>query len=151
MKNCKAVVFFLLVTIISVFYLSYNKTPVFACEGSEYSFYILSNSSSAKVITVNGKSALATAKSVEGVRGESVFFDFNGIAKEYAFNFLIDFVDKKGAVLAFTEEGEWGVNYYLYTPKLNNSVVINNRAVNLHICINERGITAGYPLIFGSY
>ena len=53
------------------------------------------------------------------------------------------------ARLLFTEEVCGVVNYYLYSPRLGEGVVLNGFLVNLHIAVGEEQTAVGTPLIFG--
>lgn len=40
---------------------------------------------------------------------------------------------------------------YAYSPRLMSPVIVHSMRVNLMIAVSDRGVTAGTPLIYGSY
>ena len=125
--------------------------PFFDCDEGQYTFYLYSQSSNAKIITVNGKSAKEQIKKLRGIKGQSVFLDYSLMGEQSSLNWASGQIASKNATLVFKEEGEWGKSEYYYSPLIANFCVINGNKVNLHMVTNERGISIGSPLLFGSY
>ena len=53
--------------------------------------------------------------------------------------------------LLFTEKAGDVTNYYYYSPRLGECVLLSGQAVNLHIALRGESGCAGSPLIFGGY
>lgn len=51
----------------------------------------------------------------------------------------------------FSERGKDFYCEYYYSPKLRYEARIDGRRINLHVSKSKNGITAGAPLIFGSF
>ena len=60
-------------------------------------------------------------------------------------------LEKYSASVLFKEEGEGYTAYYCYSPKLNRSIVLDGKIVNLHIVEYDDGLRVGTPIIFGGY
>lgn len=111
--------------------------PVFA-GGKGYELY-LSPSSSA--LTVQSE-VPARDKLFLPVQGESVRYD--GDKRD-------ELLTRFRAEVLFTEEAAGVVNYYCHSPVLGESVLLNGRAINLHIAVSKEQTAAGTPLIFGGF
>lgn len=55
------------------------------------------------------------------------------------------------AVLLFTENPDGEIIYYCFTPLLPRFEIVNGRKINLAIAVRGTAVTAGTPLIKGSY
>lgn len=113
-------------------------SPVFP-EGESYTFY-LGDSSSARAVL--SETPLFDRLTLGNVRGESVV---------YAGERYEELKDRYRAELRFTEKVGNVTNYYLYSPAMKESVVLNGVRVNLHIAVGEEKTVAGTPLIFGGF
>lgn len=56
-----------------------------------------------------------------------------------------------GGKKLFSEEVGDIVVIYAYSQRLCSPVIVHGQKVNLMIAVSERGVTAGTPLIYGSY
>jgi len=123
------------------------SSPLFLSEGGQYSFYIYSKSSSASVVTVSANVAEKTAKGLNCVRGESIFFSDAEQGRKYA----LQQIEKYGAVkIACERVGEIVCDYY-YSPQISNYVFIGLKRVNLHVISSPNGITLASPLAFDGF
>ncbi len=127
-----------------------NNLFLFESQYGEWTFYLLSNSSNAKIVTYSYEERM-TAQTLQRIVGQSVFFDYSHIDEGECLQTVESQIEKYGARLIFKEEGEWGVSEYYYSPKLFNFVIIEGKKVNFHVAKNDTGITVGYPLIFSGY
>ncbi len=125
--------------------------PFFDCDKGQYTFYLYSQSSNAEIITVNAKKAKEQIKSLKDIKGQSIFLDYSLIDEQSCLNWASEQIASKNATLVFTEEGEWGKNEYYYSPLIASFCIINGNRINLHVAVNEKGISIGSPLLFGSY
>ena len=98
----------------------------------------------------NSSSAIRTVKLTNSlpvfyaIRGESCSFT--------ATDFDVDgFFNKYGATKVITEQTEFGVSYYAYSPQIKYKERISNTNVNLHVAIYQDRITIGTPIIYGSF
>ncbi len=123
---------------------------LFESEKGERTFYLLSNSSNAKIVSFSDEERIK-AQTLQNIKGQSVFFDYSYIDERECLQTVEREIEKYGARLIFKEEGAWGVNEYYYSPKLFNFVIIEGKKVNFHVAKNDKGITVGYPLIFSGY
>lgn len=79
---------------------------------------------------------------LSNVKGESV---------RYAGDRAEEMIKRFNAEILFTEEAAGVVNYYCYSPMLENNVLIGEERVNLHIACNGEETAAGTPVIFGGF
>ncbi len=97
-------------------------------------------------------SSLATEERLRGgvifdsrsVKGESVTYSSDAFL-------LSDVLEKYGATLLFSEEVGDVICYYAYSPTLPYRATLYGKTVNLQIATENRRITLGTPLIFGSF
>ena len=60
-------------------------------------------------------------------------------------------LEKYSATVLFQEKGEGYTSYYCYSTKLNRSIVLDGKNINLHIVEYDDGLRVGTPIIFGGY
>lgn len=111
-------------------------SPVFE-RGERYEFYKGTSSEEALLSRAPHDKLL-----LQGVRGESV---------RYTGDRAEELIEKFHAEVLFTEEAAGVLNYYCYSPVLQNSVLIGEKRVNLHIACNGERTAAGTPVIFGGF
>lgn len=76
--------------------------------------------------------------------------DICGESAEF-FNFELEpFLEKYGAEVVFTEEGDGYKNYYCRAD-LPYSAELYGEKINLHVCVRGKNAKAGSPIIFGGY
>ena len=135
----------LVIAVILVLFPALSQThTAFAAEGN-YTFYLYSPSSQAKIVTC--PSAFAAVYKFfhqADLTGESVVYK-NADAQALQEKYL--------AKTLFSETVGDTVNYYCYSPALGAGVTLSVREVNLHLAVNTtNGRTAvGTPLIFGGF
>ena len=76
--------------------------------------------------------------------GESVKFNAN-------FGEFVDLKNKLLCKVCYFEEIDNITTYYGFNKKLNNSIIIDNKAVNIQIAFNGEQIVVGTPVILGSF
>jgi hypothetical protein len=118
----------------------FNNAPVFSEYADEYEVYLTDFSCSEKIISVNK----FEYPFIFNVKGESA------IIKNQNFS-LTDFLNELNAQVVHCESGEDYTCYYAYSPTLKRSKVINDKLVNLHIAITQKGVKVGSPIIYGSF
>ncbi len=132
----------LFTAVILAFSLVGEKSLIFNVEG-DYTFYLESSSSNAKIITVDYNSAKEIKKSLKNVCGESVTTTLKeDIEKE---------IDRLKAELIFSEKVDNIIINYYYSDKISAYKTINGRKINVQTAINDDIITIGSPIIFGSF
>ena len=132
----------LVVAVILAFSLVGEKSLIFNIEG-DYTFYLNSASSNAKIITVSYDDAKEIKKSLKNVCGESVTTTSKEeIEKE---------IQRLNAQLVFSEKVDNIIINYYYSDKISAYKTINGHKINLQTAINENIITIGSPIIFGSF
>ncbi len=119
-----------------------DEKPLFAGAQS-YLFYTRSASSQAQIVHATPENAAYIRLSLFDRTGESAFFDRAEDAFAQA--------EIYGARLLFTEKAGDVTNYYYYSPRLGECVLLSGQAVNLHIALRGESGCAGSPLIFGGY
>lgn len=112
-------------------------------EGEEYTFYVGSASSQAEIITVCGGAA-RTAARLKDIRGESTVYAYtsDGVEK---------IMDEFSAEIVFFEKCATSESVYCYSPEFSDCIMIDGRAVNLHVASDGVKIKVGSPIIFGGY
>lgn len=82
------------------------------------------------------------------VTGESVC-----MRCDHAEEFLAEVLQTYAAQVVFVEETQGVCSYYFFSQLLPKKIVLNGRAVNLHIAVesNQERVVVGYPIIFGGY
>lgn len=110
--------------------------------GDYYVFYINSASSSAEIVTVT-ENVNYTKLTLKNLSGESTFYtdfyDAESLIEKY-----------NGEIIKIETVGEI-TNYYLYSAKFNNDIILFKNKVNLHIAVTKNGTAIGSPIIFGGY
>ena len=96
------------------------------------------------------KSSLSV-KDVRRVKGESVSFANEN--NECADTLAEKYMQKYDASLIIKEECADVDCYYAYTGNWTEYVLVDGKAVNLHIAVSKDGkrVTLGYPIIFGGF
>ncbi len=105
---------------------------------SNYTLYLGNSSSARQIVT----STPVKDKLLYAVKGES---------GEYDGNCYEQLKEKFQARLLFCEEACGVKNYYLYSSRLGEGVVVNGQKINLHIAVKAEKTAVGTPLIFGGY
>lgn len=62
-----------------------------------------------------------------------------------------EIVKSLGGEILFTEQTEYGVSYYAYSPKVKYKTRLYGKTVNVHVFNNADGVKIGLPIIYGSY
>ncbi len=107
-------------------------------KGGEYTLYMGTSSSAQRVPTdAPWRDCLLLP-----VKGESVCLSGNRYE---------EMKERYCAVLQFKEEVNGIVNYYLYSPYLGETVLLDGYRVNLHVAQTDEKTAVGTPLIFGGY
>lgn len=117
-----------------------NFVPVFANYADGYEIYLNDGSSLSEIVSIGKKDYFF----IKNVKGESCKIDKEGFDVE-------EFFQEFDAVILFTETTDCGVSYYGYSPRVRYREMIKGYTVNLHVCISETQVTAGAPLIYGSF
>ena len=115
-----------------------RHAPSFA-GAARYTLF-LGETSSAEAVVLEGD-ALPLLLSSE-VRGESAVFQ--GDRAE-------DLLRAYRARVLFIEEAAGTVSYYCHSPLLGEGLLLNGKAVNLHIAAGRGQTAAGTPLLFGGF
>lgn len=76
--------------------------------------------------------------------------DICGESAEYSSLDIDSFLKSVNGEIIFVEKLSDSVNYYCKAD-LPYSVTLYGEQINLHICVRERGIKVGTPLIFGGF
>ena len=98
-----------------------------------------------EIIKCQSHIAKNTAKNLNNIAGIS--FSFDGTNDDIA-----DFLQKVDAVIIKCENIDKNITTYLaYSKKINNSISIDNKKINLQIAQVDNKITIGSPLILGEY
>ena len=132
---------FLLVGVVIVAGLWVKGSALSGVKG-ERTFYLHSVSSWAEQ-----KSALEVLD-LPFVTGESVCVRCDNTEE-----LLADVLQTYAAQVVFIEEAQDVYSYYCFSQLLPKKIVLNGRAVNLHIAVakNQERVVVGYPIIFGGY
>lgn len=112
------------------------SSPVFT-GGERYEFY--KGTSSGEIVLSRSPYEKLL---LSGVKGESA---------RYTGDRAKEIMERFGAEILFTEEAAGVVNYYCYSPALENAVWIGDKKVNLHVACNGTETAAGTPVIFGGF
>ena len=115
-----------------------NSKPVFAKFASEYEICV-GEKYNGKFYNANNFNYYLHYE----IAGESCVLN-----KNYS---IIDIVNYFNAEEVFTEEINTNKIIYYYSPKIKYLQVIKGERVNLQVCITEKNIKVGAPLIFGSF
>lgn len=108
-----------------------------------YLFYARAASSQAVILSAAAEDASRVKAALADRTGESAFYAHAEDAFAQA--------DRYGARLLFTERAGDVINYYYSAPSLGGGVLLEGRAVNLHIAVRGGGAAIGTPIIFGGY
>ncbi len=119
-----------------VFLYALYSSPVFG-SGERYEFY--KGTSSDEIFCSRTPLGKLTCPNV---KGECAF---------YAGDRVEEIRSEFEAEILFIEESAGTVNYYCYSPALENGVLLNGYTVNLHIAYSGERTAAGTPIIFGGY
>ena len=137
LNSCKAFAVIFLSLGAALFALLLYRAPVFT-KGEGYELYFGTSSSAQCVRTEHP----ALLKLQYSIKGESV---------RYAGNKYEEIKEQFDATLLFTECVNGVTNYYMYSPRLGDTVSIGGYAVNLHVAVSGEQTAAGTPLIFGGF
>lgn len=77
--------------------------------------------------------------------------DLKGESVRYTGDRAEELIVHFNAKILFTEEAAGIVNFYCYSPVLENAVLIGDQTINLHIACNGKETAAGTPIIFGGF
>lgn len=135
-------IFFLLICVYRL-----QEYPLVLANGKgEYTLYLNSQSSSAKIYSVD-ESAKINAALIKNICGESVFFQNKVEGK----SFVDEVLTTLDAVKVCSETIDGIVCDYYYSSNIYSYVLIGRKRVNLHVVYCEQGITVATPLAFGGY
>lgn len=114
-----------------------SKSPAFADYADEYELYLEAGSFGRNVVNADKNTYLL----YRNMCGESciVTVSYERVLKDYC------------ARHVFSEETEYGVSRYAYSPKLPYSVCLNGVAVNIQYFEGKTANKLGTPMIYGSY
>lgn len=140
-----------LLLIISLCYYSTEKSLIFKSSLGNYTFFLNDCSSNAQIVTVPASCAKKELLRLKGIKGQCLCIDYSLFSKEKCEEYVALQISALNATFLFCEKGSWGESFYYYSPKLANFVIINKKKVNLHVVLNEKSMTVGYPLIFSSF
>jgi len=111
--------------------------------GDYYIFYGGNNGSSSQMICAEGVDALKVKATLKKVSGESATYLNKNVKDEI--------MEQFNAKIMFCENINNINNYYAYSEKIENYIVLNGEKVNLHIAVSIDKTTVGSPIIFGGY
>lgn len=101
---------------------------------------------------------LYSASSQAEIRTELSFSDFFFLKGERArvetsdgYALFQETLIRYDAKVLKMEEGDFGVSYYCYSPKLKNGLLLDGQTVNLQIVIKRNEVLLATPIIFGGY
>ncbi len=117
-----------------------NSSTYFDEYNGTYEVYLSSNSSKAKIISVDKrKSDTFVCKTGEAIFIENSEFDVDEIFEDF------------NAELIFTEETDEGISYYGYSREVKFQKRINGNVINIQVFKGNKGIKIGLPIIYGSF
>ncbi len=119
----------------ALFVYALRTQPLFE-DGANYEFYC--GTSSAQIVL--SKNPYLTKLIRLDVRGECAHYEGDCYQK---------LAERYDAKLVFCEEAAGVMNYYLYSPELGRSILLNGEEINLHIAVGNGQTAIGTPLIFG--
>lgn len=134
---------FLVLTIMFIINTS-NRNPLFDGVDGEYTFYLNTASSNAKIVTVSSNEAAETKKRLNGLEGESVAYSAECDYEQ-------ELIKKYNAVEVMRETVDLTTNVYYYSDKISAFIYIKGKKVNLHVAYAENCKSIGIPFIFGGY
>lgn len=146
---CCLIAFCLCLSFICFEYLKESAT--FNSAVGNYTFYLNTPSSNAKIVTVSAKNANERAKRLGKIEGQSLYIDFLDLSKSDCKQFINEQIKSKKARFCFSESGDWGQSYYYFSPQISDYIIINETKVNVHVVVCDKGVSIGSPLIFGSF
>ena len=117
-----------------------NSSTYFDKYNGAYEVYMFSNSSKAKIISVDK----SRANSFVFKTGEAIFIENSELEIDEIFE---DF----NALLLFTEENEEGISYYGYSKEVKFQKMIKGKVVNVQVFKGNNGFKIGVPIIYGSF
>lgn len=109
----------------------------------KHEFYLLSSSSSAKIVSLPEDKAQSFIYLKRELKGESVEF----LNVEDAKRLIVSLRAKK----ILTENSNEFYCEYFYSPYIPYSVWIKGNRINLHISYGKEKTVVGSPIIFGSF
>jgi len=111
--------------------------------GDYYIFYGGNGGSSSEMVCAERLDALKVKATLKKISGESATYLNKNLKDEL--------ITKFNAVVIFTEETADIKNYYAFTDKIDNYIILNGKKINLHIAVSQAKTTIGSPIIFGGY
>lgn len=117
-----------------------NSSTYFDEYNGVYEVYLSSNSSKAKIVSVDKRNA----GSFICKTGEAIFIENSELDID---KILDDFKAK----LIFVENTNEGISYYGYSQKIKFQKRINGKDINIHVFKGNNGIKIGLPIIYGSF
>ena len=127
-----------------ILFASFSLTYGSAFEGDgDHCFYLYDDSSLAKTVRLDERSAKNFICFKSHLKGESIVFN----DKEKAKRLIKEF----SATLILCESGKDFYCEYFYSPKIKNFVFVNGKKVNLHFSYSKDNVKVGTPLIFDSF
>lgn len=132
----KAFIVTAVVIFCALFVYALSSVSVFP-NGERYEYY--TGTSSGEIILSRSPLEKLLLPNIEG---ESV---------RYTGNRTEELLARFHAKILFTEEAAGVVNYYCYSSAFEKTVLIGDKAVNLHIACNGSETAAGTPIIFGGF
>ena len=136
LQTIKAFIASTVVLFCALFAYALFHAPVFE-KGERYEFY--TGTSSGEIVLASSPFQKLL---LPNVKGESVRYQGDRV-EELLFRF--------DAEVLFIEEAAGIINYYCYSPALENAIELNGKRVNLHIALSGERTAAGTPVIFGGF
>ena len=111
----------------------------------EQDYYVINNAGLGSIVNCDAKDSRRVKQNLQNIMGESISFE--GVIRE-VFTLL-----KFYKATIVNVENLDGAIYSVYASSnyFKNSIVIDNKRVNLQICYNAGKITIGTPIILGDY
>ena len=78
-----------------------------------------------------------------GKKGEGCFLSNNMS--------IFEILKKLNADVVFEEEILEGKSYYCYSKDIKHKTMVKGEVINLQVCISQKGVKIGTPLIYGSF
>ncbi len=117
-----------------------NSSTYFDEYSGVYEVYLSSNSSKAKIVSVDKRKA----SSIVCKTGEAIFIENSELD---AYEIFDDFQAK----LIFVEKTDEGISYYGYSQEIKFQKRINGKDINIQVFQGNKGIKIGLPIIYGSF
>jgi hypothetical protein len=108
-------------------------------------YYVIDNAGLGSIVNTNAISSSKVKPKLDGILGESMSFE--GSIKQ-VFNLLRFY---KATIVKAEHIDSVIYSVYASSNAFKNSILIDNKKVNLQICYNSGKITIGSPIILGDY